>query len=166
MTEVTTRLSLPLIAPGQAQKEMAHNEALTLLDLGVQACVEAAGRNSPPDAPERGQCWIIGPVPTGAWAGHPHALAGWTDGGWRVLPARTGMVAWERDGGLEVRFDGAGWQRGQARVAALLLGGEQVVGPRRPAVTDPAGGTVIDAEARATLAAVLDALRGHGLIAS
>ena len=43
MSESTARLALPLIAPGQAQKEVSHNEALAALDLLVQAQV---GRRS------------------------------------------------------------------------------------------------------------------------
>ena len=51
-------------------------------------------------------------------------------------------------------------------MAELRVGGERVVGPRGAAIATPAGGTTVDAEARTTLADVLAALRGHGLIAS
>ena len=55
MTDLPTpRLTLPMLEPGQAQKEMSHNEALTRLDLAVQAAVTASGTNIPPDAPEFG----------------------------------------------------------------------------------------------------------------
>ncbi len=36
----TPRLSLPFIVPGQAQKELFHNEALQLLDVLVAGAVE------------------------------------------------------------------------------------------------------------------------------
>lgn len=32
MTDTSARFALPLILPGQAQKEIFHNEALALLD--------------------------------------------------------------------------------------------------------------------------------------
>lgn len=35
--ETTARLGLPLLAPGQAQKELFHNEALALVDAATQA---------------------------------------------------------------------------------------------------------------------------------
>ncbi|MGL4312420.1 MAG: DUF2793 domain-containing protein, partial [Sphingomonas sp.] len=35
MAETTSRLALPLLAAGQAQKEMFHNEALALIDLAL-----------------------------------------------------------------------------------------------------------------------------------
>ena len=36
----TVRFALPLIAPGQAQKEAYHNEALAAIDAALHACVE------------------------------------------------------------------------------------------------------------------------------
>ncbi len=39
MNERTSRLSLPLLHASQAQKEMTHNEALTLIDLLLHGCV-------------------------------------------------------------------------------------------------------------------------------
>lgn len=42
----------------------------------------------------------------------------------------------------------------------------QVVGARAAAIADPAGGTVIDSEARTAVAGMLSAMRQHGLIAS
>jgi hypothetical protein len=52
--ERTPRLALPLLQPGQAQKETTHNEALAVLDLVVQASVLAVGTNVPPVAAELG----------------------------------------------------------------------------------------------------------------
>ena len=81
MVETSARLALPLLVPGQAQKEMFHNEALATIDLALQASVAAVGTEAPPAAPSPGQCWIVGPRPTGDWAGQAGALAGWTAGG-------------------------------------------------------------------------------------
>jgi hypothetical protein len=46
--------ALPLVQPGQAQKEMVHNEAIARIDLIVQA-VALASLDTPPTAPESGQ---------------------------------------------------------------------------------------------------------------
>jgi hypothetical protein len=40
----------------------------------------------------------------------------------------------------------------------------RVLGPQAAAIPDPAGGSVVDSEARTTLAALLVMLRSHGLI--
>lgn len=165
MADVTDRLGLPLLAAGQAQKELFHNEALALLDLVAGAGVEAVGLDTPPPAPVPGQAWVVGPAPTGDWAGHPQALAGWTAGGWRFVSPREGLAVWSAADGTVARWRGGAWEVGALSGRAVTIGGVEVVGAQRPAIADPGGGTVVDAEARAAVAAVLAALRAHGLIA-
>ena len=143
MSDVTPRFGLPLLAAGQAQKELAHNEALTLIDLLIQPRVEAIGDNAPPGAPAPGQAWIVGASPTGAWAGHAAALASWTAGGWRFVAAREGMEA--RSGGAVQRYDSGTWSSG-------------------PTIDAPAGGSVIDIESRSAVTAIIATLRTAGLI--
>lgn len=160
----TARFALPLLHPGQAQKELFHNEALTLADGLIQPSVESAEGNVPPAEPAAGQCWIVGESPTGAWAGQVHALALWTPGGWRFVAPREGMTAWVADEGLTARYVAGVWQTGRLHGTRLELDGEQVVGPREPGIDDPDGGVTIDAEARVAITAVLETLRAHGLI--
>lgn len=164
MTTATARHKLPLIVPGQAQKEMFHNESLAAIDALLHAAVEGVGDETPPATPGEGRSWIIGANPTGAWAGQPHTLASWTEGGWRFAAAVAGMRATVRATGIEAAWDGAAWRQGEVRALRLLVGGEQVVGARGSAIADPAGGATIDGEARAAVAAVIAALRTHGLI--
>ncbi len=161
----TARLKLPLLHAGQAQKEIDHNEALALLDLAVQPVVVAIGAAAPPEAPGEGACWIVGTDPTGAWSGHDGALAGWTAGGWRFLAPTPGMTVTRAADGLTGRYTGAEWVIGEVAAAHVRIEGEQVLGARRPPIADPAGGSVIDVEARNALFALLSTLRGHGLIA-
>lgn len=166
MDEATDRLGLPLLAAGQAQKEVFHNEALALLDLAVQACVVAVGRDTPPTSPAFGQCWIVGSTPAGPWAGHTCSLAGWTQGGWRFVAPWPGMSAWDQASSQLVRFDGGTWSTGPVSGDRLMIDGVQVVGPRQPAVARPAGGATVDVEARAAIAEMLATLASHGLIAA
>lgn len=163
MTDTTARLGLPLLAAGQAQKEMHHNEALTRLDLLFQGSAEALGTDVPPAEPLPGQCWILGGTPTGDWAGHAREIAGWTEGGWRFVAPREGMRLWLGATEGFALFAGGTWQAGRAH-GRLFVEGEQVVGPRVNAISEPVGGTVVDAEARAAISTVLVALRAHGLI--
>ncbi len=165
MTDQTSRLSLPLLHIAQAQKEMTHNEALTLLDLLLHGCVEGVAQDTPPAAAAVGQCWIVGAAPTGAWAGRAGHLAGMTAGGWRFVAPREGMALWWSGGETTAAFRGGRWRYGELRGAALTIDGVAVVGPQRSAISLDAGGTMRDEEARATLSEVLAALRGHGLIA-
>lgn len=166
MTMTTTRHGLPLLAPGQAQKELFHNESLVTIDTLLAAVVEAVGVDVPPDEPQEGQSWIADAAPTGAWAGHPHALASWTAGGWRFAAAVAGLRVTIRTSGVQAAWDGVAWQTGRIVGDALILGGTQVVGGQRAAIADATGGSTVDLEARASLAKVLTALREHGLVAS
>ncbi|MDB5689321.1 MAG: hypothetical protein JWL91_1197 [Sphingomonas bacterium] len=164
MTEMTSRFALPLLQPGQAQKELHHNEALTLLDLAVHATVKSAGINAPPANALIGDCWVVGTDPEGAWSGHAREIAGWTGGGWRFVSPPDGMVAWCVADALWVQYNGGTWVRGQIAANSLWINGMQVVGARRPAIAQSGGGATVDAEARSTISAIIAALQAHGLI--
>ncbi|HEX7781169.1 MAG TPA: DUF2793 domain-containing protein [Sphingobium sp.] len=162
--ETSARLTLPLIHAGQAQEEVAHNESLALLDMLVQAAVESADVAAPPGAPGVGQCWIIDSGASGAWAGKSGMIAGWTTGGWRFAAPVEGMRAWVADRGHAMLFDGGDWADENARADGYYVDGQQVVAGRQASIANPAGGSVIDSEARAAIAAIIAALRSHGLV--
>jgi hypothetical protein len=156
------RLALPLLQPGQAQKEMTVNEAIARLDIAVQGAVVAA-IDAPPTDPNPGDCWIVGAAPGGDWTGHAHEIAGWTHSGWLFVQSREGMQLWVGSIGSIALFTDGAWRLGELH-GKLFVEGDQVVGPRGAAIAEPAGGSTVDAEARAAIASVLDALRAHGLI--
>lgn len=160
----TERFALPLLHAGQAQKELSHNEALTLIDAMLHPVVESIGADVPPDEPVVGQAWGVGPTPAGDWAGATQTLAIWTGGGWRFVTPVEGMNLWVRDAGISARFVDGGWQMGVVSATALHVAGVQVVGARQAAIAPTSGGAVVDTEARAAIAEILAALRAHGLI--
>lgn len=164
--DATPRLGLPFLAAGQAQKEVTHNEALALADAAICPAVQAVSVDAPPTNPVLGQCWIVGAAPTGAWAGRAQALAIWTSGGWRFVPAVDGLQAWVLSDRVWAIRDGGVWRVGEVRANQLILGGQRVVGARQPAVPAPTGGTVIDVEARAAISAILARMSAHRLISS
>lgn len=165
MGETSTRWSLPLLAAGQAQKEIYHNEALTTIDALLHPIAEALGADTPPTVAVPGQSWIVGDAPGGDWAGHARAVATLTDGGWRFAVPAVGMTVWVVADGTWAVFGPQGWTSGLLPVRGLLVDGIQVVGAQLNAIAEPAGGTAIDPEAREAIAAILDALRQHGLVA-
>jgi len=162
----TNRLRLPLLAAGQAQKELIHNEALGLIDLAVQSCVESADLATPPATPVAGQCWIVAAGADQAWSGRDDALAAWTDGGWLFATPGAGWRAWVQDRGHMMHFGDAGWADAPARGDGYYVAGQRVVGERQAGIADPAGGSAPDAEARGAISSILAILRAHGLIAS
>jgi hypothetical protein len=164
MTDTSPRFGLPFILPGQAQKEAYHNEALALIDAALHAQIEAGPVDDIPADPEPGQCWIVGAGASGAWAGKADALACRTAGGWRFVAPRPGMLAWTIDPGCWLYWTGSAWSAGEWPATALVIDGQQVVGPQLPDVPSPSGGTIIDAEARAAVDGLIATLKSHGLI--
>ena len=144
-TPTTSRFALPLLAVAQAQKEVTHNEALTLLDALVHAAIEAGPLAEPPSSSAPGQCWIVGSAPTGAWAGHGDAIAVQTSGGWRFAVPREGTHVMRLADGARLRFEGGTW-----------------VEPST--IAPPAGGAVIDSEARGAIAALSAQLAAQGIL--
>jgi len=160
----TDRLGLPLLAAGQAQKDITHNEALALIDLIAQAVVESADLSVPPATPEIGRCWVVAAGAGGHWAGREGAIAGWTAAGWLFVTPWSGWRAWARDRDHMIRFDGAAWVDEPGRKDGFYVGGQRVVAARQAAIAAPSGGATQDVQARDALIAILAALQAHGLI--
>lgn len=138
------RLGLPLLFAAQAQKELFVNESLARLDGLVHCLVEDIAQ-TPPAAPADGECWLIGTTPSGDWAGRADHLAMAQAGQWLFQPPLPGMRVFNRAAGHDLRYRD-GWSAA-ARPAAAT------------------GGATVDAEARATLAALIDSLVAAGILA-
>ncbi|MGD9810033.1 MAG: DUF2793 domain-containing protein [Sphingobium sp.] len=158
------RFSLPLLLAGQAQKEVTHNEALTVIDMLLHARAESAALSFPPGSPAMGQCWIIAAGATGAWAGHDGELACMTVGGWRFAVPSAGIQVIVADTGVTLVHDGIGWSPSNVRPDGYYVSGNRIIGARQTAIADPVGGSVTDTEARAAILQILSMLRSHGLI--
>ncbi|MEZ5855990.1 MAG: DUF2793 domain-containing protein [Hyphomicrobiaceae bacterium] len=66
----TPNLNLPYIFASRAQKHVTPNRAIRALDAVVQLGVMLSrSSNTPPATPSDGDRYIVGPAPTGAWAG-------------------------------------------------------------------------------------------------
>lgn len=78
----TMRHGLPLLAAGQAQKEVTHNEALLAIDRQLQLAVETRALAAPPAAPAAGANYIVATAATGAWTDHSGDVATFDGFGW------------------------------------------------------------------------------------
>jgi len=143
----TARFAFPLLSVAQAQKEVTHNEALTLIDALIQLTVEDGPLAAPPTTPDEGQCWIVGAGASGAWSGRVGTIAVSTAGGWRFVAPREAMRVIRLRDGAAMTFTGGAW-----------------VGP--PTLSPPVGGGVVDSEARSALAALISLIEAHGLLIS
>lgn len=162
----TPRFGLPFLEPGQAQKELFHNEALQTIDTLLNASVEEGPLREPPEAVDAGACFIVAKGAVGAWEGKDGCLASLTAGGWRFTKPQEGTSVYVKREQLNASFRSGEWSIGSVPASSVVVGGEQVLGRRQNAVPSPEGGKVVDAEARTSLNAILAALRTHGLIAS
>lgn len=160
----TPRLLLPFLVPGQAQKELYHNEALQLLDVLVAAAVEGPPLATPPGSPAIGNCYIVAASPSGDWAGRAQQVAAYTSGGWRFIAPSEGMNALVKGSGSIAAYRSGAWEIGILRGSEVAIGGQRVVGPRGAAIAAATGGITADVEARAAIGLILAAMRDHGLI--
>lgn len=142
---LTPRHALPLLFAGQAQKEASVNAAHALADLLLHPAVEGEAA-APPANPAEGDCWLVAPGATGAFAGQGGSIAGYIAATWVFAEAREGMQVYDLASGQYLVY-AAGWVR-QAAPAA------------------PTGGGTVDAQARAAIAELILALRGVGVFAA
>ena len=119
MADTTPSLALPLIAGGQAQKHVTHNEALALLDALVQLAVIDKDLAAPPASPAEGDRYLVAPDPSGAWAGWAGRIARYQDGAWLPLMPRSGWLAFVADEAEIYVFVGGAWVPLRSTVTAL-----------------------------------------------
>ncbi len=159
----TARHAFPLLSAGQAQKEVTHNEALSQIDRLLHVAVVTRGLSVPPAAPVANAAYIVGPGPDGSWVGQAGRLASHDGFGWVFTNPVRGCVAWIIDEGCFAIFD-TSWSNGDWPAKGISIAGRRLLAAPAVAVAAPAGGTIVDIEARATIAALLVALRNQGLI--
>jgi Protein of unknown function (DUF2793) len=141
----TPNLGLPMLIPGQAQKEFFVNQALSILDSMLPQVVEAS-LAVPPQQSAEGACYRVIAPAAQDWAGCEDHIAIQIGGEWHFIPPRAGMRLFDRDAdhGLFYRES---WQTAGT-------------------VSPPAGGSVIDMEARAAITQLINAFRESGLISA
>lgn len=111
MSDLSTKLQMPFLAAGQAQKHVTVNESLLRLDALVQCAVESRTTSAEPATPSNGQLYILPGGKTGAaWGAMSNgALAYYRDGAWEAITPLEGFFAYVKDADVFVRFDGAQW---------------------------------------------------------
>lgn len=107
----TPRLSLPLLAAGQAQKHVTHNDALMRLDALIHLVVDSRTQAAPPASPTELSAYIVPPGGAGVFAGRTDQLALFEDGGWTFLTPRKGWQAWIADEAEHNLWTGTEWRR-------------------------------------------------------
>lgn len=146
MTEQSARFALPLLVAGQGQKDIVHNEALTILDAIIHPVVQSMHADMPA-TPVVGHCWLVPFAAAGDWIGKDGDIAIWTAGGWRFsnLPMSTRVWVISENGFAYRGVHGWKLEKAAERIEA------------------PIGGSVIDIEGRAATAAIIERLTQLGI---
>lgn len=109
MSDISSSLSLPFIAPSQAQKHVTHNEALCILDVVTQLSVAADDVSTPPTSVSEGTRYLLDAGGTGEWSGHDGEIALFENGTWRFFVPRAGWRSYVISRDVMVIYDGAEW---------------------------------------------------------
>ncbi|AMO72770.1 DUF2793 domain-containing protein [Sphingorhabdus sp. M41] len=142
----TARFEIPLLAVGQAHKELFHNEALARIDFLIHPVVQAIATDPAAIVPAAGQCWLVGSGAAGEWLGHDDHIAGWTGNGWQFIAPVVSMRIYVES------IDSVAVYRGSWQMA--------------PTIGGPQSGAVIDVEARNVIESILAALEAQGILQS
>jgi hypothetical protein len=159
----TIRHALPLLSAGQAQKEIAHNEALLAIDRQLHLAVESRALAVPPAAPVAGSAYIVAAGAGGEWTGKAGQIASFDGFGWDFTAPVAGCVAWVADEQAFSAF-ADGWATGGWPVRGLRISGREVLAAAPTAVAPPTGGAIADGECRAALTLLLTALKDQGIV--
>lgn len=141
----TIRYGLPLLYPGQAHKEVTHNQAITRLDLLVSAVVQGVADSPDAVAPVPGQCWLVSGTAQGVWAQKRGYIAAFLEGEWLYLAPQEGQIIYALQTAGRLVFSDGVWRD-------------------TPGFAPPAAGSVIDAEARAAILVLSETLQRFGLL--
>lgn len=134
---------LPLLFPGQSQKEFFVNAAFSRCDALLHPAIEGEVA-AEPVAPEDGQAWLVAANGTGAFAGRDGMLAVRQAGAWQFFAVSDGMTVLDRTTGQRMTYSGE-WRR---------------YGP----IASPGGGTIVDTEARSAINQIIAAMSHCGII--
>jgi hypothetical protein len=105
-------MSLPLLAPAQAQKHVTVNEALARIDALTHLTLVSNSLTTPPVVAMEGDLFAVPPGGMNAWAGQDGKLAIAVNGGWVFVPPRRGWRAFILDHGMSAIWDGSDWRIG------------------------------------------------------
>lgn len=134
----TQSFDLPLLFPGQVQKEFFVNQALTLIDSLLSQTL-VASESTPPSAALDGSAFRATAGATGEWAGHEDEIAVRVAGAWHFVAPFAGMRLHDQAQGQIIVY-GTQWE---------TAGG----------ISAPQGGSNADTEARTAIAELIAALQ-------
>lgn len=108
----TENLGLTELTPNQSEPHVPVNMSIRRLDALCQLRILDKDLNAPPGGTTAGRVYIVGPSPTGLWAGHAGHVA-YYSGGWLFFIPTAGVLGYVVDEDTYYRFSAGsppGWE--------------------------------------------------------
>lgn len=108
----TPRFAFINIPSGQTDLSTAYNDLAQVVDAMLGLAIQDKDLSAPPVTVDgdKGKCWIVGPTPTGAWAGQVDKVALCTAANvWKFITAPNYYKAYVIDETAEYRLIGSTW---------------------------------------------------------
>lgn len=152
----TPDLGLPELAQQQANPDVTVNTTFALLAALLKGVV-SLGDTAPPGSPTEGDAYVLGAVPTGAWAGKANKIAVFIGGAWAFIPGvddsgtniaigarHEGLTVWVNDEDTPYLWDGAAWKVRPLVMPDATVGtvGSAAAPHRLKYISDESGGAV------------------------
>lgn len=141
----TPVVGMPLLMPGQAQKEFTVNQALSVLDALYPRAIKSS-QPGPSATAAESDCYRVTAPATGIWAGREDCIAVMIAGDWQFIEPAQGMTLFDQAADHALVFR-SGWRHAEMPPPAT-------------------GGSVVDTEARAAFSALVQALEAIGLLST
>lgn len=164
MNDSSYRYGLPYIHMGQAQKEIAHNEAVARIDTLLHLSVESRTVSAPPANPLLGEVWIVSVKAVDAWNGQSGAIASFDGFGWSFIFPREGCLAWVKDAAQFSVWCRGEWQPAtQLRIPERITAAGKIYLPEA-GIADPENNFFEDKQARIDISRLMSAMQKAGLM--
>ena len=89
---------------------------------GLGYAVESTTTNDPPASPAVGVAYVVGPSPTGAWAGHAMKVAEWDGAAWIIMSAEIGWRVYDKSTSGDVTYSASGWVSAASGYSQVVVG--------------------------------------------
>lgn len=105
----TPNLGFTYLEEGQANAEVAVNDALNRMDMILQAAVIDRDLTAPPGSESNGDVYLVAASATGDWAGKDGQLAGYYDG-YIYATVNEGFILRVLDENIWIGWTGSAWE--------------------------------------------------------
>lgn len=114
----TSQLTLPLLAPSQAQKHVTVNEAFARLDGLTQMVLASRSTALPPVSALDGTSYAVPGGAVNGWSGQDGKVAVFANGGWVFAAPKRGWRGFVADESAVVVYDGTDWLEGGLAISS------------------------------------------------